>query len=510
VDLTAIVLAHEHPFAIGDVEIRPATREIAGPTGVAIVEPRVMQLLVALHRAEGGVVSKDDLAKLCWEGRIVGEDAINRVVSRLRSVAENQAGGAFRVETITKVGYRLTSPSGMQRSPPEAAKAGDPKVSRRSLLIGGSILTAAAAAGAVWTFERRERIPPEALQLLNDSRSSVLQGTLDQLSSASGKLKQAALIAPDSADIWGLLALAYMMQAKYAPAETRGDLVTRGTAAAQRALTLDPNQADALAASVKALPEYRNWERYEQAARAGLRRAPDGVFLKFVLSDLLTQVGRGREALQVMEGAARYFDQSPPFQTYHSSQLWDIGQLDEAERVITRATDLWPRYVGLWFTRVYYLMYNGRPGEAAAVVEDVATRPLGVADYQFDNVAAQANAIASKDPWTIRKAVGETADLAPRGTGFAENAAVFAGYVGDFDTAFRMLDGLYFDRGFAVSDAYFGKEEGVYMVRERHTYNLFRPQLRALRRDPRFAKLTAEIGLDDYWRRTNSRALVIV
>ena len=75
----------------------------------SIVEPRVMQLLVALHRAEGAVVSKDDLAALCWEGRIVGEDAINRVVSRLRRVAEKQAGGQFRVETITKVGYRLLS-----------------------------------------------------------------------------------------------------------------------------------------------------------------------------------------------------------------------------------------------------------------------------------------------------------------------------------------------------------------------------------------------------------------
>ena len=58
-----------------------------------MIEPRVMQLLVALRRANGAVVSKDDLGQLFWEGRIVGEDAINRVVSRLRAVAEKQAGG---------------------------------------------------------------------------------------------------------------------------------------------------------------------------------------------------------------------------------------------------------------------------------------------------------------------------------------------------------------------------------------------------------------------------------
>lgn len=508
-DLTPIVLAHEKAFAIGEARFRPATREVlfAGETNV--IEPRVMQLLVALHRANGDVVSKDDLARLCWEGRIVGEDAINRVVSRLRAVCEKQAGGQLRIETITKVGYRMASGDGSEARASAPPSSGTTLLQRRQALIGGAAAAVAALGGVGWYLAHRDAMPPEALQLLNDARSSVFQGTVEQLSSASGKLNQAADLAPNSADIWGLLALAYILQAKFALAETRRDLITRGVAAAHRALALDPDQPDALAASVKAMPEYRNWERYEQAARAGLRRSPDGVFLKFALSDLLTQVGRGREALETIEGVARYFDQSPPFQTYRSIQLWDLGQLDEADRAISRATGLWPRYIGLWFTRVYYLMYNGHAGEAAAIVENAATRPLGVADYQFDNVANQAKAIASKDPATIRKAVAETADLAPRGTGFAENAAIFAGYVGDFETAFRMLEALYFDRGFVVSDAYFGKEEGVYMVRERHTYILFRPQLAALRRDPRFPELIREIGLDEYWHRTNSRALVI-
>src|SRR5687768_16755320 len=74
-----IILAHEPPFRIGDAEIRPATREYVYNGHTSIGEPRVMQMLVALHRADGGVVSKDDLIGLCWEGRVVGEDAINRV-----------------------------------------------------------------------------------------------------------------------------------------------------------------------------------------------------------------------------------------------------------------------------------------------------------------------------------------------------------------------------------------------------------------------------------------------
>jgi len=104
-----IVLAHERSFRIGDAEFHPATREVRFAGRTAIIEPRVMQTLIALQRAGGAVVNKDDLLRSCWEGRIVGDDAINRVISRLRGVAEKEAGRAFRIETITKVGYRLLS-----------------------------------------------------------------------------------------------------------------------------------------------------------------------------------------------------------------------------------------------------------------------------------------------------------------------------------------------------------------------------------------------------------------
>lgn len=109
-DCAPIVLAHEPAFRIGQAEFRPATREALLNGYHSVLEPRVMQLLVALHRAQGGVVTKDQLVQSCWAGRVVGDDAINRVVSRLRNAAEKM-GSPFRVETITKVGYRLSGPS---------------------------------------------------------------------------------------------------------------------------------------------------------------------------------------------------------------------------------------------------------------------------------------------------------------------------------------------------------------------------------------------------------------
>ena len=104
--LAPIDLAHEPAFALGGVEVRPAKLEVVARERREVLEPRIMQVLVALARQRGEVVSREDLIGSCWAGRIVGDDAINRCIFRLRRLA-GQIGG-FEVETVPRVGYRLT------------------------------------------------------------------------------------------------------------------------------------------------------------------------------------------------------------------------------------------------------------------------------------------------------------------------------------------------------------------------------------------------------------------
>ena len=66
-----------------------------------------MRVLVALASAKGKVLSRDDLIELCWDGQIVGNNAVDRVISRLRQVFYDFSADAIRIETITKVGFRL-------------------------------------------------------------------------------------------------------------------------------------------------------------------------------------------------------------------------------------------------------------------------------------------------------------------------------------------------------------------------------------------------------------------
>ncbi|GAA4724997.1 winged helix-turn-helix transcriptional regulator [Sphingomonas lutea] len=95
----------EAPFRLGCAEIDPASREVSFGGRRERIQDKPLCVLLLLHRRLGQVVTRDDIVDQCWDGRIVGDDVINRAVSILRKLA-GRAGG-FRIETIPRAGYRL-------------------------------------------------------------------------------------------------------------------------------------------------------------------------------------------------------------------------------------------------------------------------------------------------------------------------------------------------------------------------------------------------------------------
>ena len=100
-----IDLAQEPAFKLASLEVHPATLEVVAGDRREQLEPRVMQVLVALARRRGEVVSRDELNELCWGGRVVGDDAVNRCIGRLRKLTKSYGG--FQIETVPRVGFRL-------------------------------------------------------------------------------------------------------------------------------------------------------------------------------------------------------------------------------------------------------------------------------------------------------------------------------------------------------------------------------------------------------------------
>lgn len=397
-----------------------------------------------------------------------------------------------------------TAVAAMVRGDRGASVGADPPPrSRRAVLAAGAASVVALAGGAAWLWAGKERLSPEAQRLVDDAREGVANGAVEDNTNALSKLRKASELERESGLVWGLLALAYVQQSRAAAGSDREQLVARGLSAAKRAKSLVEDQPDATAAEILSMPEYRNWLAVDQACRRALAKHPDHPFLLMCFAGLLFQVGRQEEALKHVDQLLEQLSQ-PRFHVLRTTLLWDLGRLDEAEAELDRAFNLWPRFYQVWFSRYYFLVYNGRAQEALALMKDRAGRPVGIPEWNFALVQSEGEAIASGNGALIETALQRLKAAARQAAGFAGNAAIFAAFFGRTDTAFEILTGLYTNRGFSVADTWFSQEQAIYLGRERHTYILFRRQLTNLRRDPRYRALAREIGLEDYWNRSGS------
>ncbi|MEO5578451.1 MAG: winged helix-turn-helix domain-containing protein [Sphingomicrobium sp.] len=102
-----INLAESPDFDLGGLAVSPARREVRMNGERHELEPKVAQVLVALALDRSNVVSRDQLIEQCWDGRIVGDDALNRCIVALRHLAKEFSPEPFTIETIARVGYSL-------------------------------------------------------------------------------------------------------------------------------------------------------------------------------------------------------------------------------------------------------------------------------------------------------------------------------------------------------------------------------------------------------------------
>src|SRR6187399_2324458 len=79
-----IDLAARSAIHLVGLRLEPSTLSLQGGQSRVMVEPRVMQVLVALVDAAGAVASRDSLLASCWPGLVVGDDALHRAVAGAR------------------------------------------------------------------------------------------------------------------------------------------------------------------------------------------------------------------------------------------------------------------------------------------------------------------------------------------------------------------------------------------------------------------------------------------
>ena len=387
---------------------------------------------------------------------------------------------------------------------PAAASAKPAAYDRRHLLLGGGAAAAVLAAGGVaFWLNRQPSMSPEAALLLqkgldalqaNDALDPEDEGSTAQ---AIALLKDATRLAPQSELAWGGLALAYASRRRSAPVAERPGLEARGRAAAQAALRLDPNEPRALAALRIMSPVYRNWIDAEQSARRALSKNPKFPILLFVLSDVLGNVGRWRDATELSNRLDRKKFLLPGAERKAIINLWSAGDLQTADEAIKAAVEKWPKQRQVWRTQLAYLLYSGRASEALSILNNVEERPLDVPAALIDAASATAKALTGQIG--AAQAVAQNLAYLKTNPRAALPVAQACAAMGDAAASFALLEGYYFGRGdWAVLAPPAGDHD-------RQTSPLFQPPMHSLWGDPGFKQLLTRIGLEDYWQRSGTK-----
>lgn len=503
-EAVGIRLSREPAFRLGDVEVYPATRQIVRNGSSETLEPRIMQVLVAFAQSEGEILAYDDLIERCWDGRIVGDNAIHRAVSKVRDIGLNFGGGSFGIETINKVGYRMsvrwdeTAPQPNlvkpDRASGELAAFQRPVLDRRWVLGAGAVVFAAAGAGA-WRLGLRPWVPrinPEARILFERGMEANRQGWIETGDQARTYFQQAVAIDPDFADAWGALAL----QMHLVASDDLGELATayRVRSAARRALALDPRQREARVA-LGLLPSwFRRWADEERAILRLLDDYPQFPALTSHYANFLAQVARfdGAVAMQERTISKWPFMPDPPNQLINA--FCGAGRLVEAEARSEEAARRWPRHPGVWHTRMSLLTYSGRADAALAFAADSANHPRGI-EQSISAIVATARALAYRRAPDVEVAVSANLQLVRDNIRNVPTALRLFTALGDLDRCFDLIEAYLFRRGPIASGA-----NPLTLYSRVDTDTLFHPYSRILWPDPRFAAITRKIGLDAYWK----------
>ena len=395
---------------------RAATPEIARTLGVdAVVDGSVIR--------EGGRV-RVSIQLVHATDRHLWAERYDREFRHLLSVQANIAGAIAR-----EIGHRVSEP-------------GRPRASAAT-------------------------VDPAAHEAYLRGREALLRNSMEGAALATTHFQRA--IAADStyAPAWAGLADAHVLSA-LTPRIPQGDSYALAKAAAQRALALDDQLAEAHVA-------YGNVLKHEgdaAGAEAGMRRAiqldPNHARARQKLGELLVERGQAREAIAHLEVARSFDPLSPVIQSIYGWALASDGQHDSAITVYRRVLEQDSTHVLAHSLLGTSLIFSGRYDEALAAMRRFE-RTTGVKRLQHVGVA-YARSGRRAEAWQTYRELEQR-----RGIKGSYALAVIAAHLGDRERALRHLERE--------------RRNGSLLLGVRHD-----PWLAPLRGDPRFERFVESLA----------------
>jgi TolB-like protein/DNA-binding winged helix-turn-helix (wHTH) protein/Tfp pilus assembly protein PilF len=154
-------LTTKDPFHLEHSRIDPPGLTIERSGATQRIEAKVMEVLLALARQPGQVVSRQELVQEVWPGRIVTDDAVTNAIGKLRRALDDNPRQPRLIETVAKRGYRLkvkprpvTEDKTVRRN--TVRKSASRQAWRRGWMLAGASLFAAVGLIAIWFWRSPE------------------------------------------------------------------------------------------------------------------------------------------------------------------------------------------------------------------------------------------------------------------------------------------------------------------------------------------------------------------
>lgn len=304
---------------------------------------QAMRALLALIQNAGQVVTREQLRHALWpDGTVVDfERAINRVIHELREALGDSSSNPRFIETLSKRGYRFVCAVAPTQSGTSVVKVEPIHTDAQMAYLTGRYL---------WN---RRTVP--------DLHASI--GWFDQALAIDDRCATAYAGLADAKallGIWGLL-----------PSDRAFGLARQ---AAERALTLDPNLAEAYTSIGEVLKGYEwRWREAEQQYRHALSLRPGYAPAHHCYAQLLVVLHRFRQAAAHIELARRADPVSPAINAYLPYIYLAGRDYDRALREGKRAVALEPHSpLAHWALGRAYLFSNHKQDGVDALASAAA------------------------------------------------------------------------------------------------------------------------------------------
>jgi DNA-binding winged helix-turn-helix (wHTH) protein/Flp pilus assembly protein TadD len=298
-------MAGREGYEFGEFRLEPAERRLTRGGDSVALPPKTYDVLVALVRRAGELVTKRELLDAVWPDAFVEEGILAVHVSGLRKALSEDA-----IETVARAGYRFRTPVRRGNGGPAAVRAAE----------------------------------PAAYEQFGRGRFHLLTASMFEIPKAVEAFRAAVELDPQYAPAHAGLALTRCAEASYRMAPP-AEAYAEARAAALRALALDGASADAqLALGTVMLFAEWNWSGAERSLERALEIDPHLSEAWLAYGQLLDALGR----LDAGLASKRRALERDPFSALAHLQIslsyWNQRRYDDAIEWASRALEIDPRH----------------------------------------------------------------------------------------------------------------------------------------------------------------------